>query len=103
MSMSMTVVLPAPLGPSRATVEPRWSERSRPRTARTAPNDFVKSCATNLSCSPATCEVLLMVFSGMNRCDEPKVLEETSTSNDEEATPSHSVRLTRSRGMLSSC
>ena len=35
--MSMVVVLPAPLGPSKATVSPASMARSMPRTARTTP------------------------------------------------------------------
>jgi hypothetical protein len=35
--MSMVVVLPAPFGPSRATVSPGAMTRSSDRTARTAP------------------------------------------------------------------
>ena len=42
--MSMVVDLPAPFGPSSATVWPRGIERLTPRTARTGPagprNDF---------------------------------------------------------------
>ena len=39
--------------------------RSRPRTARTAPKDFVSPCATMLSCSSATCDGLVTVCSGI--------------------------------------
>ena len=40
--MSMVVVLPAPFGPSRATVSPGAIARSIPRTACTDPYDFHK-------------------------------------------------------------
>ena len=36
-TMSRNVVLPAPLGPSRATISPRSTDRSTPSTARTEP------------------------------------------------------------------
>src|SRR5437588_7135297 len=39
--MSRVVVLPAPLGPSRATVSPARTTRSTPSTAATAPKCFV--------------------------------------------------------------
>ena len=35
------VVLPAPLGPSMATISPAWMARSIPRTASTAPYRLV--------------------------------------------------------------
>ena len=38
--MSMVVDLPAPFGPSNATVSPRDTEMSTLWTARTAPNDL---------------------------------------------------------------
>ena len=38
--MSIVVDLPAPFGPSRATVSPRSIVTSTPRTASTEPNDF---------------------------------------------------------------
>ncbi len=37
----MVVVLPAPLGPSRASVSPRATTRSRASTASTEPNRLV--------------------------------------------------------------
>ena len=46
-SMSIVVVLPAPFGPSSATVSPRSMEMSMPRTACTIPcgerNDFSRA------------------------------------------------------------
>ena len=39
--MSMVVVLPAPLGPRKATISPGSSERSMPRTAWTGPKSLV--------------------------------------------------------------
>src|SRR4029078_1302297 len=40
-TMSMVVVLPAPLGPRNATISPCWSSRSMPRTAGTSPHGLV--------------------------------------------------------------
>ena len=40
-TMSMVVVLPAPLGPRKATISPGSSERSMPRTAWTGPKSLV--------------------------------------------------------------
>ncbi len=40
--MSIVVDLPAPFGPSSATVSPSSIETSMPRTASTEPNDFVR-------------------------------------------------------------
>ena len=40
-TMSMVVVLPAPLGPRKATISPCWSSRSMPRTACTSPKALV--------------------------------------------------------------
>ncbi len=39
--MSMVVVLPAPLGPRKATVSPGRISRSMPRTACTSPKSLV--------------------------------------------------------------
>ena len=40
--MSIVVDLPAPFGPSSATVSPGATATSIPRTARTSPNDFAR-------------------------------------------------------------
>jgi hypothetical protein len=40
--MSIVVDLPAPFGPSSATVSPRATEMSIPRTARIAPYDLAR-------------------------------------------------------------
>ena len=40
-TMSMVVVLPAPLGPRNATISPGWISRSMPRTACTSPKSLV--------------------------------------------------------------
>src|SRR5262245_48694459 len=42
-TMSIVVVLPAPLGPRKATISPCWSSRSMPRTACTGPKVLVTS------------------------------------------------------------
>ena len=42
-TMSMVVVLPAPLGPRKATISPGSRVRSMPRTAWTSPKSLVTS------------------------------------------------------------
>src|SRR5579863_814730 len=82
MSMSMVVVLPAPLGPSRATVEPRRSVRSSPRTARTAPKDFVSPLATMVSDVDAAGEASVTDVSRIDVDYPPKVLEHPTITFD---------------------
>ena len=38
--ISTVVVFPAPFGPKKATISPRWTSRSMPRTASIAPYDM---------------------------------------------------------------
>lgn len=45
---SMVEVLPAPLGPKRATTSPRSIEKLRSFTAQTSPNDFVSDSTLNV-------------------------------------------------------
>ena len=72
--MSIVVDLPAPFGPSRATVSPAAIETSMPRTACTGPcgerNDFVRP--RNWMPAPAVTSVVAMLGSLPNPCPYPR-------------------------------
>src|SRR6185312_13609121 len=53
-SMSIVVDLPAPFGPSSATVSPAPTETSIPRTARTAPYDLITPLSSTPLAAPTT-------------------------------------------------
>lgn len=77
--MSIVVVFPAPLGPSKATVEPRSRVRSGPRTARTAPKDFSNPCVTMLFRGDAAGEESVTKVLECDRRYASKVLESVWT------------------------
>src|SRR5665213_1865431 len=82
MSRSMVVVLPAPFGPSRATVVPRAVRGLDLELARTAPKDLVSPRATMLSCALSAREESVTEVSGFERRNAPKVLDTTLSPDD---------------------
>src|ERR1700690_3658427 len=98
MSMSMVVVLPAPLGPRRATVAPRCKVRSRPRTACTSPKDFFKPLATIVSDVDSTGTGSLTKFTDFEGCYVSKVLHGSTN----ERRRCHDTRATEREKLMTS-
>ena len=49
--MLKQVVLPAPFGPIKAWIDPRFTRKFTPETAENSPNDLLKPSVTRMSSS----------------------------------------------------
>ena len=78
--MSIVVDLPAPLGPSSATISPARMEMSTPRTASTMPCGVLKDFSRPRSSMPGAVPFMFVMPCMMRRAAAPRVEAAVTTS-----------------------